>query len=55
MWNVFAFIVCTCFIVLATLFLLGLCVFTFGVVVVIINLFTGKLEKMSKRIIDFIN
>ena len=55
MWDIFWAIMCICFIVMAILFLLIFCAAVFGVVVVLINIFTGKLEKMSKRIIDFIS
>lgn len=54
MWDVFWIIVCACLIILAVIFLLVLCAVTFGIVVMVINTFTGKLENMSKRISNFI-
>lgn len=55
MWSIFWAIVCACGIIIAGLFLIVLCAVTFGVVVVIINTFTGKLESIADRISDFID
>lgn len=55
MWNVFWAIVCTCDIITAGLFLLILSAVFLGVVIVIINTFTGKLENMADKMSSFLD